>query len=82
MKSIWTNIQEGQPETLSMPTDDGLGLDNVKGFSPIRPGSRQDHPKQPICVCQPRSRMAMFQNRQLLAQDQILSCQRPMGMQR
>jgi hypothetical protein len=64
-----------------MPSDNRLGLNDMQGFSPIRPGSRQDHPKQLIRIRQPRSRMVLFQNRQLLAQHQILSCQHPMGVQ-
>ena len=65
------------PETLPMPTDDGLGLDKMKGFSPIRPNTRQGHPKQSIYVCQSRSWVTIFQYRQLLAQNQILCRQRP-----
>jgi len=63
-----------------MPVDDGLRLEKMRGFSPIRPRSRHDRSKQPIRISQPWSRVVLFQNGQLLAQDQILSGKHSMGV--
>lgn len=54
-----------------MPVDDRLGLNNEKVLLPSAPESVQDDPKQPIRHSEPRLRMPVCQNHELLPQGQI-----------
>ena len=60
-----------------MPTDDGLGSDNVNDRAPIRPEARQPDPEQTIGLPQARPFDASLVDGQLLAQRKILKDEAP-----
>jgi len=61
---------------LPMPADNGLRLNDMQGLSPSRADLRYEDPEQSIGLGQRRSGMRMFENGELLAQNQILEGER------
>jgi hypothetical protein len=60
------------PKSLSLPTDNGIWLDDMQHFSPPRPEFGCKNPEESISIGQPRPGMSLFEERQLLPQRQIL----------
>ncbi len=61
-----------QLESLPMPTNHGVRLHDEQNGLPIRPDLRQKRPEDPITPSQPGGFRLLQQNRELLAQREIL----------
>ena len=55
-----------------MPADDGLGLDDYEGSHPAAPCPRQQDPERSVDVRQPRSRIALLVEGELLTEREVL----------
>jgi hypothetical protein len=61
-----------QTEPRSVPTDDSFGRDDNENLFPSRPESTNRDPEEPVDECQAWPRMPTFQDRELLAEREIL----------
>jgi hypothetical protein len=68
-----------QFESRAMPADDGLRLNKDQCLLPPRPKPPQHHPEQFVRSGKPRLRMPLFQNGEMLAQDEVFKKQVPVG---
>ena len=59
-------------ETLAVPADNGIRLDNDQRFAPRAPDSRKHNPEEPICHSYLRPPVCPFHYGQLLAKRQVL----------
>ena len=66
-----------QTEPRSMPTDNSFWCDDDESLFPSCPESTNGDPEEPVDECQPRSRMTTFQDRELLAEREILQDKAP-----
>lgn len=55
-----------------MPTDDGLGLNDVHYWAPVMPDLREQNPEAPISSGKLGPRTSLLEHCEPLAQDQIL----------
>jgi len=62
-------------EALSMPAQDGFGLDEKQSLLPVAPEPGQDHPKDPIQFPDPGSLSLPAENRKLLTECEVLARQ-------
>jgi hypothetical protein len=59
-------------ETLSVPADNGIRVDNDQRFTPRAPYSGKQNPEEPICHSYFRPPVRSFHHDQLLAKRQVL----------
>jgi len=60
------------PEAFSVPSDNGLGLDDREHLGPVRPDPGQQNPKESVALFQMRTFDRTLQDRDLLPQGKIL----------
>ena len=60
-----------QPETLAVPADNGLRLDEDQRLLPANPQPPQHHPEQLVASNKPGLRMLPFENAELLSKSQV-----------
>ena len=48
-------MRDGQGESATMPSHDGVRRDDLKGASPVPPQPREEHPEAAIGVIKPRA---------------------------
>ncbi len=64
-----------EPETMSVPADNGLGLDEDERLLPVPPPPAQDGPDRSIDVSEARADRGGLKDRELMPQGQIFEGQ-------
>ena len=59
-------------ETLAVPTNDRIRLNDMQHMSPVRPHLRRKNPEQAIGASESGPRMHSFEHSELLSEHQIL----------
>ena len=70
-----------QPETLSVPSDDGVGLHHDQATGPVLPEPGQQHPQESVALLQIGTLDTALQNGDLMAQREVLKGQASAGRQ-